>query len=252
MHVSVGSLYLSVRRRALGALFVFGVSTTFLAHAADGSLAKITAVQNSVESKTSAGATWAASKNGDPLKANDRVRTGPASRAAILYSDQTLHRMNEKSEIEILPPSAGGSGIVKILSGQSYFTTRTPKDFGRVQTPTVTAAIKGTEFAVSVAEDGGTVITMIEGTVEAANEFGSVTVTGGEEAVTEPGKAPQRRIAVRPKDAVAWSLYYPSVMGHSDLADTFSRLDPVARALAAGQVNETGRMLDELRAADAH
>src|SRR5262249_20335104 len=111
-----------VRGRALVALFALGASATFLAHAADGSLAKVTAVQNTVESKTASGASWTASKNGDVLKANDRVRTGPASRAAILYSDQTLHRMNEKSEVEILPPSGGGTGIVKILSGQSYFT----------------------------------------------------------------------------------------------------------------------------------
>ena len=110
-----------------------------------------------------------------------------------------------------------------------------------MQTPTVTAAIKGTEFAVSVAENGGTTITMIEGTVEASNELGSVTVTSGEEAVTEPGKAPQRRIAVRPKDAVAWSLYYPPVLGGADRGD--ERLNRAASALANGQV-EAGAPAD--------
>jgi tetratricopeptide (TPR) repeat protein len=215
--------------------------------AADAGLAKVTAIQNTVETKT-ASAGWKPSTQGQSLVAQDRVRTGPASRASLLYSDQTMHRLNEKSEVEILPPAQGGSGIVKILSGQSYFTTRTPKDFGRVQTPTVTAAIKGTEFAVSVADNGGTVITMIEGTVEASNEFGAVTVTKGEEAVTEPGKAPQRRIAVRPKDAVAWSLYYPPVLGSADHGD--DRLNRAASALAGGQVEEARRLVDEAKAAD--
>jgi Flp pilus assembly protein TadD len=217
--------------------------------ATDGSLAKVTAIQNTVESKTVGAPAWSPSKTGEALKANDRIRTGPASRASLLYSDQTLHRMNEKSEIEILPPAGGGSGVVKILTGQSYFTTRTPKDFGRVQTPTVTAAIKGTEFAVAVQEDGTSVITMIEGTVEASNEFGAVTVTQGEEAVAAPGKAPQRRIAVRPRDAVAWSLYFPPVLGGSDAARLRESRQGDALARAAGQL--AGGQVDAARAAIA-
>ncbi|HEX4824355.1 MAG TPA: FecR domain-containing protein [Candidatus Polarisedimenticolaceae bacterium] len=224
-----------------------------MAHAADGSLAKVTAVQNTVEARTSSGASWSAAKNGDPLKANDRVRTGPGSRAAILYSDQTLHRMNEKSEIEILPPSGGGTGIVKILSGQSYFTTRTPKDFGRVQTPTVTAAIKGTEFAVSVDDDGTSVVTMIEGTVEASNEFGAVTVTKGEEAVAAPGKAPQKRIIVKPRDAVQWSLYFPPVLGGADAERLKgSPLAGAATELSSGQVDAAKKTIADAQAADPH
>jgi len=237
-----------VRTRALVALVVFSASATFSARAADAGLAKVTAIQNKVETKAAA-ADWKPSTEGQSLAAKDRIRTGPASRASLLYSDQTLHRLNEKSEVEILPPAAGGSGIVKILSGQSYFTTRTPKDFGRVQTPTVTAAIKGTEFAVSVAEDGGTTITMIEGVVEASNEFGSVTVTKGEEAVTEPGKAPQRRIAVRPKDAVAWSLYYPPVLSAGERGN--AKLDQAATALSSGGIDDAKRLLDEVRAGDS-
>jgi tetratricopeptide (TPR) repeat protein len=248
MNVSSHGTGGGVRVRTLVALSIIWASAVFSAHAADSSLAKVTAIQNTVETKTAAAAGWSASKEGQALVANDRVRTGPASRASLLYSDQTMHRLNEKSEVEILPPSGGGSGIVKILSGQSYFTTRTPKDFGRVQTPAVTAAIKGTEFAVSVADDGTTVITMIEGVVEASNEHGSVTVTKGEEAVTEPGKAPQRRIAVRPKDAVAWSLYYPQVLGGSERGNP--KLDQAASALSAGQVDEAHRLLEEVKVAD--
>ena len=156
----------------------------------------------------------------------------------------STRRARSRSSLRLRAEAASS----KILSGQSYFTTRTPKDFGRVQTPTVTAAIKGTEFAVSVADNGGTTITMIEGTVEASNEFGSVTVTRGEEAVTEPGKAPQRRIVVRPRDAVMWSFYYPQVLGGSDRGD--ERLGRAASALSSGQVDEARRLLDEAQAAD--
>lgn len=214
-------------------------------------LATVTAVQNTVETKPSAEPAWSASFLGQVLAANDRIRTGPASRAAIRYSDQTLQRINEKSEVEILPPAGGESGVVKLLTGKSYFTTRTPKDFGRVQTRTVTAAIKGTEFAVDVSDEGTTLITMIEGVVEASNEFGSVTAGGGEQVVVEPGGAPQRRVAVRARDAVAWSLYYPAVVGGSDrerlesAGSAGERLTRAASALANGQIDVARRLLDE-------
>ena len=81
--------------------------------------------------------------------------------------------------------------------------------------------------------------------MEASNEFGSVTVTRGEEAVTEPGKAPQRRILVRPRDAVLWSLYYPPVLGGSDRGD--DRLTRAASALSNGQIDEARRLLRAAR-----
>jgi predicted Zn-dependent protease len=245
-----------LRTSVIVALVAVLASATFAARAADASLAKVTAIQNSVETKPAAATAWTPSTEGQALAAQDRIRTGPASRVSVLYSDQTLHRINEKSEVEILPPASGGSGIVKVLSGQSYFISRTPKDFGRVQTPTVTAAIKGTEFAVGVAEDGTTVITMIEGTVAASNEFGSVTVTGGEQAVTQPGKAPQRRIIVRPRDAVMWSLYYPPVLGGADaerlrgMGAAGERLVQAASELSTGQVTHAVALIDDARAAD--
>jgi predicted Zn-dependent protease len=241
---------------ALVALVAGMAFATFPVRAADATLAKVTAIQNSVETKPAAATAWKPSTEGQNLVAQDRIRTGPASRAALLYSDQTLHRVNERSEIEILAPAAGGSGIVKILSGQSYFISRTPKDFGRVQTPTVTAAIKGTEFSVGVADDGTTVITMMEGTVAASNEFGAVTVTAGEQAVTQPGKAPQRRIIVRPRDAVMWSLYYPPILGGADaervkgMGASGQQLVRAASDLSTGQVDAAVSKIDAVRAAD--
>ncbi len=257
MNVWKRSIQGGVRTRALVALVALMTSATFSARAADVGLAKVTAIQNTVETKPAAATAWKPSTEGQALAAKDRIRTGPASRASLLYSDQTLHRLNEKSEVEIVAPASGGSGIVKILSGQSYFISRTPKDFGRVQTPTVTAAIKGTEFSVGVDDDGTTVITMIEGTVAASNEFGAVTVTGGEQAVTQPGKAPQRRIIVRPRDAVQWSLYYPSVLGGADaerlkgMGPAGDRLSLAASELSTGQVDAARALIDEALAADS-
>src|SRR5262245_58609969 len=120
-------------------------SAAFGAAEPQSSVAKITSVQNQVDTRSEAKGAWAPSTVNQLLQGHDRVRTGAGSRASILYSDQTLQRLNEKSEIEILPPSAGSPGLLKVISGEHYFSSRTPKDYGRIETPTVTAAIKGTE-----------------------------------------------------------------------------------------------------------
>ena len=175
----ISAASLSAAGLAGGVLSVAVLATGMPAVAAGSAtkgVGKIASVQNQVETKQSAAAGWTPSTAHEELFDHDRVRTGPSSRAAIMYSDQTLHRLSEKSEIEILPPSAGNPGLLRVISGDHYFSSRTPKDYGRVETPTVTAAIKGTEFVVEVSEDKTTKITMLEGVVEASNSFGSLTV----------------------------------------------------------------------------
>ena len=46
----------------------------------------------------------------------------------------------------------------------------------------------------------------------AANAAGSLTLTGGQSAVAEQGRAPALRAVVRPRDAVQWALYYPPII----------------------------------------
>ncbi len=222
---------------------------------AGAGVGKIAAVQNQVETRRRAEAGWSPAAMYQTLYELDRVRTGPGSRAAILYSDRTLHRVGEKSEIEIQAPSAGQPGILKVVSGTSYFSSRSPKDYGRIETPTVTAAIKGTEFVVEVAEDKTTKITMLEGVVEASNTYGSLTVGAGEQAYVEPGKAPQKRIVVHPRDAVAWALDYPPVLGGSDaqklgaMGAPGQDLSKAAELLSQGKVEEATPLIRSAREA---
>ena len=229
---------------------VGGLPTASRAEEAVGRLAS---VQNEVQTRGRDAEAWVASTLNQSLVALDRVRTGAGSRAAILYSDQTLHRISEKSEIEVLAPESGNPGVLKVISGKHYFSSRRPKDYGRIETPTVTAAIRGTEFAVEVDESGATTITMIEGVVEAFNSFGSLEVTAGEVAFVEPGKAPVKRVVVRPRDAVTWSLYYPKVLGGADaerlnaMGDGGKALNEASELLSTGQVSQAGILIGGVR-----
>ena len=101
--------------------------------------------------------------------------------------------------------------------------------------------------------DGTTTITMIEGVVDASNSFGSLQVHAGEAAFVEPGKAPVKRIVVRPRDAVSWSLYYPRVIGGADakrLQAMGAAGDDLARAadlLHSGQVAQALPLIEAVR-----
>ena len=81
----------------------------------------------------------------------------------------------------------------------------------------------------------------------AQNAAGSLTLTDGQSAIAEAGKAPVVRVVARPRDAVHWALYYPPVIQ--------DRQAPTYRAqalLAVGAVDEARselqRVLQALRA----
>ena len=80
-----------------------------------------------------------------------------------------------------------------------------------MNTPFTVAGVRGTEFYISVETDQ-TLITVFEGAVVAENKAGSLSLTDGQSAVAESGKAPVLRTVVRPRDAVQWTLYYPPVV----------------------------------------
>jgi tetratricopeptide (TPR) repeat protein len=71
--------------------------------------------------------------------------------------------------------------------------------------------IRGTEFFIDVEEERA-FLTIFEGEMMAVSAAGSLTLTGGQSAVAEAGKAPVLRIVARPRDAVHWALYYPPVL----------------------------------------
>ena len=113
---AAGSL---LRRKRIAAIPVAGlwglmlISSPEAADSQKQGLAKIAALQNQVETRSGGQGAWSPSALNQPLFGHDRVRTGPASRAALLYSDQTLHRLGEK-----LCPLAAAPGAPRGLEGR--------------------------------------------------------------------------------------------------------------------------------------
>ena len=196
-------------------------------------LARVVSVQGSVELRR-AGVDWKAAELNAPLCAGDTVRVLQRSRAALLLSNETTLRLDQGTTLTLAPPDGKGTTLLEQLRGGLHVITRTPKPF-QVKTPFVNANVEGTEFSVRVVDDS-TTIAVYEGRVLASNDIGSVSLGSGEEVSAAKGASPRKEIVVRPVDAVAWTLYFPTVFDYrlaragADTGETLRRSVELYRA----------------------
>ena len=189
---------------------------------------------------------WQAAELGAPLCAGDSIRTQARSRAALLLSNETTLRLDQRTTLTLAGPEEGRSALLNLFGGALHVITRTPRPF-RVSTPFVNANVEGTEFLVSVGADGASVA-VYEGRVSATNERGSVTVESGERALAAKDTAPRKEVMVRPRDAVQWALYFPTVFDYSDRGEA-GRDEPALRE-AIG-LYRAGRPVDAIAKLDS-
>ncbi|MGH2356928.1 MAG: FecR domain-containing protein, partial [Candidatus Limnocylindria bacterium] len=174
------------------------------------SIARVVSVQGTVEARRVGTTAWQAVKLNDTHAAGDTIRVRERSRADLAMLDQSVLRLNASTELTLEPVKDERTGVVNLLRGAAHFFSRGPRSL-EVQTPFTIAGVRGTEFLVSVEPDR-TLLTIFEGTVLAENQAGSLTLTSGQSAMAESGKAPVLRVVARPRDAVHWALYYPPVL----------------------------------------
>ena len=173
-------------------------------------VAKVVSVQGTVESQRVGATQWQAVTLNDTFCPGDTIRVQERSRADLALLDQSLLRLNANTTITLQAVKEERTGVVDLLRGAAHFFSRGPRSL-EVQTPFAIAGVRGTEFFISVEADR-TLLTTFEGTVVAENPAGSLTLTTGQSAVAEAGRAPVLRLVARPRDAVHWALYYPPVL----------------------------------------
>ena len=187
--------------------------------------------QGSVAVLPSGNVSWEEAKNGRDLFAGDSVRTGQDSRVSILCIDETQLKLNENTVVVLKSsaPSArmgiavpagqtaAGASLYEVPAGEIWLRNKNEKARFEVQTPAVTAAIRGTEFNLKVDRAGATSLVLLEGKLTLANPQGQIDLDPGEEGLAEVGRAPVKRVILQPKDAVQWSLYYPGIFSYRDI-----------------------------------
>ncbi len=195
--------------------------------------AEIFSVENSVET-AGPSAAWLPATVGQKLALHDRVRTGEDSRAAVRLSDLSILRLDELTEAEILPPTeAAAKPTVDLKQGTAYFFSREKSREINIRTPAANGGIRGTEFVVTVAADGATSFTMIDGEVVTSNESGSLVIRSGERAQIKPGGKPAKDAVSDAIDFAQWCFYYPGVLSPKEVGASLNERDEVRASLAA-------------------
>lgn len=172
------------------------------------------------------------------LSPGDQLRTGHDSRATLQFSDHSVFRLNQDSRIEIRPADRGVRSLL-LRVGELFFLDREKPSRIRLESPTTTSAIRGTEFLLAVAADESTTtLTLLDGAVDFSGGGQTVPLSSGQEATWQAG-AP---LAVRPlilaPNRVQWALYYPAV------------LEPAELDLAAAESARFTEVLQHYRAGD--
>ena len=118
------------------------------------------------------------------LKAPDRVRTGPDSRAELTSADKTITRVGAKT---VFAYSDSGR-TVNLEQGNLLFHAPKGLGGGTIKSGGAAAAVLGTTLIVSATPAGGFKVILLEGKGKVTLPNGqSVTLTAGQEVLVLPG-----------------------------------------------------------------
>ena len=168
-------------------------------------IAKMVSVQGHVEVRRAGQIQSQPARLNDTYCPGDRISVGERSRADVALVNEPIIRLDQNTTLTL-----GGvreeKSIIQLLRGVIFFFSRLPRNL-EISTPFVNCGAEGTEGLVAVEADR-TMMSIFEGRVLASNQFGTLSISGGQSAVAEQGKAPLLTVVVRPRDAVRWALYY--------------------------------------------
>ena len=175
------------------------------------------------------GKTWSPAKRLMELPEGACIQVGPKGQAALLLRDRSQIRLRAGAVLCLKQAGSAPEektfkeGINKLLKGKMWFRNKRRGSKPLFETPMVTAAIRGTEMAISVLETGDTEVTILEGKVRCANEFGEAVISRGQGVRVEQGQAPVIVTLLKPEDAVQWLLLTPEIVGPADKDITIER-----------------------------
>jgi tetratricopeptide (TPR) repeat protein len=264
-------------------LFLTGVvwalsTNTLAAGACESWVARIVSVEGRVDVKHAGQTLWQPVHSNAIFCADDSLRVGALSRAAIEFHQETnLLRLDQHTVVTFSQTRAKSASWIELLKGAVYFISRIPHSVNiRVEKGLTNLAVEGTEFMVR-AEPERAMVWVFEGQVSVSNELGRLAVAGGEAAIVRAGEAPRQHLVFRPRDAVQWALYYPPLIDYhtatsqvgpgdktieaaldrsrqGDLPGAFARLDDIPADLrdAAYFSLRAGLFLSVGRVGEAH
>jgi tetratricopeptide (TPR) repeat protein len=221
----------------------------------DAPLARLVLVKGDVELVRQGSNRLTVADSSASLCAGDTVVVHPRGQAALLLSNATLVRLDQSTTVTLSPSSGERPALLNVVSGAIYVISRTPRPF-RVKTPFINANVEGTEFLVEArrrvdapgdpcsaepADSNADRISVYEGRVRVEASPEPILVGAGEAAVASATQGPTKVLVVRPRDAVVWTLYIPSVLPFG--AALPAAVACAAKFLSAGRLDDAKKAL---------
>ena len=184
---------------------------------------------------TKAGTRAAPAQVGMGLAARDKLGTGESSRAVLQMSEKWFARVDEETDVEIMPAALGAKDkdALRMALGGAFIYSREAEGEVKVQTPSATGGLRGTQLLVRVLPDGKTLMQVLEGEVDLANDFGRVVLKAGEAGEAATGQAPRKTAVIETRNLLQWALYYPAVLQPDELGLTEAERHALAESLDA-------------------
>jgi Tfp pilus assembly protein PilF len=198
---------------------------------------RIVELQGKVDLSPANANAWSNPTTNSVLHPFDRLRTGPHGRLALRWSDQTIIPVGPSTLLEVLPPHEPGadSGLHLIEGILSFFHRDKPGRI-RIIARGAVAGVEGTEFVVEAAPADSpehTTISIIDGQVRFGNDYASLVLTNGQQAVIDGDRPPVITAGFVVNNLLQWAFYYPAVLDPADLELTTPEQEALAASLAA-------------------
>ena len=173
---------------------------------------------------------------GAPVADSLRLRTGGGARLKLRLADGSRVEVNERSELALVGAWSGTT--VRLARGDVLVeAAKQRRGVLRVQAPDAEARVHGTVFAVRTGLIGS-LVSVVEGSVEVRNAAGRRTLKPGELAATNPALE-----ATDIRDTVAWSTEAEKYFA---LLAEFASIEKQITALASAPARTTPTMLAAL------
>lgn len=181
------------------------------------------------------------------LLAGDVLRTNAVGQLAILFSDRTQIRLGRNSSLVVkkLAASDAEETVFELQSGSIWARAERGGSNVKVETPAATAAIRGTDWTMTVA-GARTALRVLDGRVSLSNPQGSVDVSKGQAAAATIGQAPEMIAIVDSDDREQMLFYLPRREPFERMSPTFGRQVEVRRTITAiSEKNAAARSAEE-------
>ena len=196
-------------------------------HAAEDAVGRVVSSYGQVYVSSGQGNEWQSVGRGQYLYAGNTIKTLGYSGASLRMEDESLMRLSADTTFEIEAvritsfwrkasafvnrANRGITSSYRLLSGKIWGRNNNRDVNASIITTTATIGIRGTEYVIQ-ADQNSSSVSLQEGAVLAENEYGSVSISSGEQVVILTGSAPEKSRLIQTGESVQWTVFVPELI----------------------------------------